>query len=232
MLDILKKASFFKGISEIVLEKLIAAGVVQKMKPAEFLFQQGEPAHTIYLVLEGRLKLVQINENGEEVILRYVGPGESAAAGSALSGIPYPATAEVVQEGQTLHWNGKVLRRLMQRYPEITLNILDIVLERLVDVQNRFLELSTERVEQRIARTLLRLMKRNGIKTEEGILINFPLSRQDIAEHSGTTLHTVSRTLSAWAKKRLIKSSREKIILTDLHALVSISEGLPHELKI
>jgi CRP-like cAMP-binding protein len=227
MHDILKKAPLFKGISETILEDLFNAGSIKKFKPGEYLFQQGESARTLYLVLEGRLKLVQINEMGEEVILRYIGPGESTAAASVLSGLPYPATSEVVQQGQSIRWNGDILRNLLKKYPEIALNILDIVIERLVEVQNRFLELSTERVEQRIARTLLRLMKRSGSKTKSGVQINFPLSRQDIAEHSGTTLYTVSRTLSAWAKKGMIKTSREKVTITNTHALVSISEDLP-----
>jgi CRP-like cAMP-binding protein len=227
MLDILRKSSLFKGITDSVLEILIDAGSVKKFKTGEFLFRQGEPAHTIFLILAGRLKLVQLNEKGEEVILRYIGPGESTAAVSTLSGLPYPVTSEVVQEGKAIRWNGSILRSLMQKHPQIALNVLDIVIERLVEVQNRFLELSTERVEQRIARTLLRLMRRGGSKTKAGVRIDFPLSRQDIAEHSGTTIYTVSRTLSSWAKRGFLKTSREKIIISDLHALVSISEDLP-----
>ncbi len=114
----------------------------------------------------------------------------------------------------------------MQNYPDITLNALGIVIKRLNELQNRFLELKTEHLEQRIARTLLRLMKRGGKKVHEGVLIDFPLSRQDIAEFSGTTLYSVSRTLSAWEKQGWVKTSREKIIVSDYHALISISENL------
>jgi CRP-like cAMP-binding protein len=102
--------------------------------------------------------------------------------------------------------------------------ILNIVLERLDELQNRYMELSTEQVKQRISRTLLRLMQRAGAKIPEGIQINIPLSRQNIADYSGTTVYTVSRTLSVWEKKGWIRSSRGKVVITNPHALVQFAE--------
>ncbi|MBW1802986.1 MAG: winged helix-turn-helix domain-containing protein, partial [Deltaproteobacteria bacterium] len=93
------------------------------------------------------------------------------------------------------------------------------------DVQDRYLEVCTKNVDQRIARTLLRIMRGAGSKTRSGIQIDIPLSRQNIADYSGTTLYTVSRTLSAWEKVGRIKSGRERIMITDPHALVQFSEN-------
>ena len=116
------------------------------------------------------------------------------------------------------------MMQLMRQYPDIAINLLGIILERIDDVQHRYLEVCTEHVNQRIARSLLRLMRRAGSKTPEGIHIDIPLSRQNIADYSGTTLYTVSRTLSAWEKKGWIQSGREKIVVTDPHALVIFAE--------
>ena len=115
--------------------------------------------------------------------------------------------------------------KMMHRYPDIAISLLNIVLERIEDVQNRYMEVCTERVDQRIARSLLRLMRRAGSRTGNGILIDIPLSRGDIADYSGTTLYTVSRTLSAWEKKGWIRSGRERIVITDPHAMVQFSEA-------
>jgi CRP-like cAMP-binding protein len=114
--------------------------------------------------------------------------------------------------------------QLMRRYPDIAINLMGIILERIDDVQHRYLEVCTEHVDQRIARSLLRLMRRAGSQLPQGIQINLPLSRQNIADYSGTTLYTVSRTLSAWEKNGWIQSGREKIIVTDPHALVKFAE--------
>jgi len=95
---------------------------------------------------------------------------------------------------------------------------------RLQDSQTRILEMSTQQVEKRVAHAILRLANQAGRKTETGILIDFPISRQDIAEMTGTTLHTVSRILSAWEEKGLVESGRQRITVCDPHGLVMLAE--------
>jgi len=224
--DKLENTSLFKGLSHKALSDVIKAGYRKSVKENEVLFNQGERAQSVYLLLSGRLKLMQTNRNGEKVILRYLTANDLVAIVSVLGKKSYPATAEVIQPGEALCWNGITLRDLMQKHTDIAINAIDIVFERLEEVHNRFLDLTTIRVEQRIARTLLRLMKRGGKKNKEGILIDFPLSRQNIAEHAGTTLYTVSRVLSAWEKASFVKSTREKIIIKDAHSLVVIADDI------
>ena len=90
-------------------------------------------------------------------------------------------------------------------------------------------EMSTEQVEKRIAHALLRLVKQSGRKVEHGVEIDFPISRQDIAQMTGTTLHTVSRTLSAWETKGLVESGRQKIVVREPHKLFMLAEEKPDE---
>ena len=73
-------------------------------------------------------------------------------------------------------------------------------------------------------RGLLRLVSQSGRKTEEGIEIDFPITRQDIAEMTGTTLHTVSRILSGWESQGLVESGRQRIILREPHKIVVLAE--------
>jgi CRP/FNR family transcriptional regulator, nitrogen oxide reductase regulator len=100
---------------------------------------------------------------------------------------------------------------------------------RLHEAHNRIRELSTERVQQRIARSLLRLVEKVGVKEEGGaIRIDMRLSRQDLAQMNGATLETVSRTLTAWEQKGIVQSGREHITLLKPHQLVTIAEDLPN----
>jgi cAMP-binding proteins - catabolite gene activator and regulatory subunit of cAMP-dependent protein kinases len=85
----------------------------------------------------------------------------------------------------------------------------------------------TERVERRVARALLRLVQEAGRRVDAGVEIDFPVSRQDIAEMTGTTLYTVSRLLSSWEERGIVRSGRQRIILTTPHALVALAEDLP-----
>jgi CRP-like cAMP-binding protein len=118
------------------------------------------------------------------------------------------------------------MNRLMEQCPRIAINAIQILAERIREFQDRIRELATERVERRIARALLRLARQSGKKVSEGVLIDLPLTRQDLAEMSGTTLYTVSRTLSQWESQGLVYASREKVIIRYPHGLVMIAEDL------
>jgi CRP-like cAMP-binding protein len=102
---------------------------------------------------------------------------------------------------------------------------LQTVGSRLQDTQTRVLEMSNEQVEQRVAHALLRLAKQAGRKVDAGVEIDFPISRQDVAEMTGTTLHTVSRILSAWEQQGLVEGGRQRIVLRDAHRLHGLAEG-------
>ena len=222
--DSLHASDVFKGLTSTQVTALIKRGRSIKLQPKSILFHQGDPAITCFLVNRGRLKMTKLNEQGKEVLLRYIGGGELTAAVALLKNWNYPVTAESVEQTDVTGWDKVSMMQLMHRYPDVTFNLLGIILERLDNVQHRYLEVCTERVNQRIARSLLRLMRRAGLKTRDGVQIDIPLSRQNVADYTGTTLYTVSRTLSAWEKKGWVRSGREQIIITDPHALVRFAE--------
>ncbi len=222
--DIFSRSDLFIRIEEDKLPDIFSLGHRCVYESGAILFREGYPAEKSYLVLKGRFKLTKLHEDGKEAIVRYINPGEMTAAASAFQGKNYPVTAQAVDPSEAVGWNRETMLELMTANPQIAINLLGVVVERLDDIQSRYLELQTERVEQRVARALLRIMKQSGRKTDEGILIDFRLSRQDLADYTGTTLYTVSRTLSGWEKRGWVKSGRERIIVADPHALVSFAE--------
>jgi CRP-like cAMP-binding protein len=214
----------FVGIEEDKISHILSCGNRAVYKSGVRLFREGDPALKSYLVLKGRLKLSKLHEDGKEAIVRYINPGEMTAVISVFKGKIYPVTAQAVGPSEVIGWDRENIMKIMAAYPQIAINSLRMVVERLDDIQKRYLELQTERVEQRIARALLRMMKQSGRKIGEGILIDFRLSRQDLADYTGTTLYTVSRTLSSWEKKGWVTSGRERIVVADPHALVAFAE--------
>jgi CRP-like cAMP-binding protein len=111
------------------------------------------------------------------------------------------------------------------KFPSLAVSALQTVGSRLQDTQARVIEISNEQVEQRVAHALLRLAKQAGRKVDAGVEIDFPISRQDVAEMTGTTLHTVSRILSAWEQQGLVEGGRQRIVLRDPHKLHILAEG-------
>ena len=124
-----------------------------------------------------------------------------------------------------LVWPSAAWPRLAAQHPQLAVNTLQTVGSRLQDAHMRVVEMSTEQVERRIAHTLLRLAKQSGRKVEAGVEIDFPISRQDVAEMTGATLYTVSRVLSGWEEKGLVEGGRQKITLREPHRLFVLAEG-------
>ena len=216
---------FLDGIAQKDLKDILSRGRHVRLGAGETLFKQGDPAQRCHYVLTGRVKLTKLHEQGKEVIIRYVESGLAIAAVSVFREKEYPVTAEAVGTAEVVGWDKQTMEGLMLEYPPLALNLLRIALDRLEDIQNRYLELTAEQVEQRIGRALLRIMQQSGSKTPLGIEIGFPLSRQELADYTGTTVYTVSRTLSAWEKKGWIKSGREKITISNPHELVNHIEN-------
>lgn len=224
LIDTYSRSDFFEGITKINRTEIINRGHRILFEAGAIIFREGEPAQKCYYVLDGRLKLTKLHEQGKEAIIRYVNAEEITAAIAVLKGKEYPITAQAVGTTNVIWWDKETILKLMLEYPPLAVNTLRTVIERIDDLQTRYLEFVAEQVEQRIARALLRIMKQSGRKTNEGILIDFRLSRQDLANYTGTTLYTVSRALSGWEKKGWVQSGRERITVTDPHALVLFSE--------
>lgn len=217
----------FEGLSPGEQEDMLRdAQSVHYAKGAD-VFQQGQDARAFYLLISGHLRVSRLTPGGQQVVVRFVSPGEVFGVAMALCRSTYPATANAVVDSVSLVWPTASWPRLSLAYPSLVTNTLRTVGSRLQDAHTRVVEMSTEQVERRIAHALLRLAEQSGRSVNGGILIDFPISRQDVAEMTGATLHTVSRVLSAWEEKGLVESGRQKITLTDPDRLSRLAEGSP-----
>ena len=226
-LTYLQKARLFRDLPPAELREIARMGRRRYVATDAFLFHQGQPAAVLYVLLAGQVKMTQITPEGQQIILRVVSPGEMFGAVAALGEAVYPASAQAADACVALGWDSATITDLMERFPHLTLNALGIVVARVHEFQDRYRELATERVERRVARALLRLVPQVGRRVEGGLLLDLTLSRQDLAEMTGTTLFTVSRILSRGEQAGLIESGRERVVLRRPHSLVEIAEDLP-----
>lgn len=225
--EVLSQMGIFLGLDDVALAEVLAAAAPAGAATGEAYVCQGEPAHRFYLLLTGRVRLSQVTPEGQQVVMRFVAPGEEFGIVAVLGRLPYPVTAEAVEPALALAWSGEVFNRLILRHPQIALNGMAMLAERVQEFQDRLREAGTQRVERRVANVLLRLARQAGRAVEAGVLIDLPLSRQDLAEMTGATLFTVSRILAAWEERGFISSARKRVTLLRPHALVAVAEDLP-----
>jgi len=220
----LHSLTLFAGLETAALEEIVHSARQVHRDRGEAFFRQGEPAVFFHLLLEGRVKLTRLTLKGHRIAVRLVGPGEPFGGVAALRRAAYPATAEALEASVALAWEGRTWRELLRRHPPLALNLLDLLARRLQRLQERYHEQVAERVERRVARALLRLAAWAGRRLEDGsVAIDLPLSRETLAELTGTTLYTVSRLLSRWEAQGLLQAGRERVILRDLQGLAALA---------
>ncbi len=215
----------FNAMSGDEADELLQIALPCQVAMNSAVFHQGDPARYFYILLEGRLKVVQVTPDGQQIVARIVGPGEMFGIARALRRTDYPATAIAVTWSAALAWPMRRWDEMISRHPSLAKAALHTLGCSLQDTQARLRELSTEDVEHRVAHTLMRLVARSGRRTAEGVLIDFPISRQDIAEMSGTTLFTVSRLLGVWATAGLVSRGRRKLVVHDTRRLKALADG-------
>jgi CRP-like cAMP-binding protein len=208
------------------LEEEVARDLLQRAErrtvPAEgVLFTAGQPARAVHVIVSGVVRLVQVTPSGPRIIIKYVRPGEIFGSPALLDRF-YPTNAIAVTECVELQWSSATIKSFVDRYPQLALNVIRDLEARLREMESRLRDLSTEPVEQRLARAILRLVETFGQQTAEGVEIPFPVSRQDLADLIGSTLHMVSRTLRAWETQRQIGRYRRRLVIADVEAVARI----------
>ena len=215
----------FEGLARTDLEALLSKAHAQHFAKGDHIFRQGEDAGYFHVLLDGHIRVVKITPAGEQVIARYISSGELFGIAMAIGRTTYPANAIAAVDCVALTWPSSIWQTTTERYPSFATNTYHTLGNRLQEAQDRIVEMATERVEQRVAAAILKLASQTGKQTEDGLQIDFPISRQDLSEMTGTTLHTVSRLVSAWETSGYIKSGRRKIIVIESDELRLVANG-------
>lgn len=232
----LKQVIVFQQATDEDLSLILNNSITRSLEEGSYFFLQGDEATYLYILITGQVKLMQSNPNGQQVNLRTIYPWQMFGALGAVRavGTTYPASAQTLEDCTALAIPSSFLRSMLETRPYLSFGLMNLMTTYIQEMQSRYRELATEKVEQRVANALIRLAGQTGIRRrpepgegsdkETGIELSF--SRQDVAEMTGTTLYTVSRLLSDWERKGIIKTGREKITIIQPHELVRIAEGL------
>ena len=203
---LLRALPLFSNVPEAEVNRLAGYCHVTHAGKDDAIFLQGDPCDRVWIVESGRVKIVYQEEDGREVIVEIISPGE-AFGGGVLLFPTQPATAKAMEEATLVSLPTETYTQFLATQPQVTLKLLRMLGQRhLTLLQGQ--ALAGERVERRMAHILLKLAERAGQPTEAGLLITLSLSRQDLADMSGTTLETAIRTISRFTHAGLIMTER------------------------
>jgi CRP-like cAMP-binding protein len=222
--DILMALPVFAGLSERDWEKIADLFSERQYQKDDYIFLEGEAPEALYVVRSGKVKVLRHSTDGKDVVLRVASSGHMLGTVAVFDGSGYPGTAQAIEECSVLVIARNDCLTLVNRYPVFALAVIHDLGSRLRSSAEQIRSLAVERVEQRIARTLLKLAETAGSEVPEGRVIEMPLTRQDVADMTGTTVETAIRVMSKLRRAGLIRTRRGKVVLVDMDALLEIAE--------
>lgn len=218
----LARAPPFCRLAPHQLREILDLSRTRHLPRGALIFDEGQPARRFHLLLSGHIRLVRMTVEGDQIIVLHVPAGQIFGIGIALGQPVHQETAIAAEDCLLLSWPNRHWAGFSAQYDGFAAESLRAFGARAGEMSNRIVELSTKLVEQRIACALLRLIGQSGRRVAGGIEIGFALTRQNIADMTGTTLHSVSRVMSAWEKQGLVSSTRGRIVVTDPHRMVTL----------
>jgi CRP-like cAMP-binding protein len=216
-------STLFKGLSKDECFEIASCARARTFLRDELLFVQGQTARNLVMIQSGSVKLSQLSSGGNEVILWMRGSGDPVGMPADSLSCSHSCSARAMEQCETLVWEYSRLQSLLAEYPQIRKNVSQILSDRLAELQERFREVATEKVAQRVALALLRLAKQVGRPAYGGVEVS--LSREELAQMTGTTLFSISRLLSKWGEEGFVLPKREAVVVLDSIRLGKVSEG-------
>lgn len=213
----------FDDISPAVTAELNATRRQASFAMGETLFMMGERPDRLHCVCAGRIKVWRPSSSGDALTLYYLGKGSAPGLATIARGTSLPVSMTATTAVETFYWPAAQVLRWLHEDARFATNGLRLLSEALDRVVDRLEDVTTVRADQQIGRALLRLAGERSEWNNQGEA-TVEVSRQDLADLTGTTLFTASRTLSDWGRQGLVESSRGRIVIKDAHALATLSE--------
>ncbi|MBF0317256.1 MAG: Crp/Fnr family transcriptional regulator [Nitrospirae bacterium] len=228
----LKDVNFFKGLNDVEIEEIGPYLQHASYKKREMVFSEGERSEWLYVVIDGKVKITKLSNEGKEIILELIQAKELFGAVAVFKDFPYPANAVAMEPTSTLKVSRKDLLKLLDRYPTLMLSLASIIGDRMKDSYEMLKSIALECVESRIASLLLKLADKSAYNSSDnlamtadtGSVIDLRLTRQDIADMVGTTVETSIRTFSKFKKEGLIQERNGRIVIKDRIGLQMYSQ--------
>jgi CRP/FNR family transcriptional regulator, nitrogen oxide reductase regulator len=216
---------FLRDLTRNDLQQLADGGTLKTYQARTSVFRAGESARHFYLLLAGVWKLTQAADNGRQANLAFISAGQAICVHSVLGAPTYRFSADSVEPSRVLIWPSPILRVFAKRIPNFAWNICEVLTRWVFEFSDRYRELMTENVEQRIAHALFRLGEQLGKRKGSEVIIDTSVSLEDLAIYAGTTLSTMSRTLQRWQRDGIIQRNRRLLVLHNMELLNTIAEA-------
>ncbi len=223
--QLLASSTLYRNLSVDDQQRLAQVSLARSFEKGQAIFREGDAPDFLVTIASGRVKVVKVLPSGKEIILEIFGPGDPVGAVVAYEGRPYPATAIAIEPVQCILVRRPEFFSLLEQHPSFVRGFLTGMAQRIVELTRRIPEVAGGRVETRFAHLFLKLAERTGQARADGRFVPVSLSRQELAELTGTTTETCIRIMSRWGKEGIVTTERDGFVVRDSARLERLADA-------
>jgi len=219
----LKHNTFFGSLSDNALDALIHRGHIKKFAAGDFICRRQERGDTLMVIVTGRIKVMSNSVDGKEIVLNFLGPGDTTGEIAVLDGKQRTADVIALEKSEVFLVHSRDLLPLLIAHPQALLEVVQVLCEKL-RAASAIIEDSSLDVRRRTARGLLRLALQHGRTSKEGVRVDLKVSQSELGGYLGLSRENVNRQLCQLRHANVLKNTGTHIIVTDEAALCEIAE--------
>ncbi len=223
--DTLSRSRLFTGLASDDIARITRLAEMIQVKRDTFLFADGDTATHLYLIVTGQVRVYKLTPAGQQSVFRIAGAHEVIGLSTIVPNSRYTLYAQSISMCYILAWSSKTVQSLMQQFPQLQQNCIQLLNEYREDLQDQLLEIATDDVEKRLAKVLVRWMKRHCDMARPAPL-TIPLLQRDLADLIGASHYTISRVLHQWQEEGLVQVQHGRLIVRDWQQLLAKAEKL------
>ena len=196
----------------------LPCSIIAEYKKGQLIYDQDQPSTNIYLVIEGKVKVSRMGDDGRQVVVDLYQPDEFFGE-SALLNLPHRSEqAAALDRTRLMAWSAAEIEDMVEKRPRLAVALLQILATRLIDFTQRIESLSVDNIARRLARSLIRFADREGTHGDNGSARMAPLTHELLAQYVGTSREIVTHYMNQFRKAGYLDYSRRGIVL-DRNAL-------------
>ncbi len=224
--EILSKHFLLHHLDDSEWQSLLAFAHLRRCTPREILFQKGDAGNALLAILRGRIKISTLSEEGKEVVLNILGPGELFGEIALIDGKERTADAVVMEPSELLVIDAADFMPFLKQRPELCVRLLAVLCGRIRWVSDLYEDVVFLNLPARLAKHLLRLAEHFGHQVPDGTRISLKLSQQDLGNLMGTTRESINKVMGVWQSEGLLTMERGVITIRQPGALENLSTSL------
>ena len=224
-LGLLRELELLSGLSDADIAAVGHATTMTHCHPGQVILAPDDPPDRIHIIKRGKVRVYRVTPDGKQLTLDIYDKG-TILGDMRLLGQDrvLEAYAETIDAAVICTITPNELRRLIERYPIIGVNIITFLSRRLQEAERELEAMAYQRVGQRLARKLIDLAQRFGVETVRGTLIQARLTQQELAEMIGTTRETLAHTLADFRRRDLLDTAHHQVVIRDAERLAEVAQ--------